>query len=216
MKGAVATAFVLVFAAVAATWSHRSLAAEPVKLDFVGTHRDRPLTLHYQGGWRTDGGWAVPEWKPLCTAPCSAWLPAGTYRFAVSVDGKEPVGSDERVSLTRSSVLSGAYVSRQGIRTAGYAMMVGGPALGGFLWLPHIGADEDSMSETARDERRITKYAAIGVAAAGFLGGMIMTVISDRSQVVVEPMGSASAEDVPAQAAVSDLLPVGLSATYRF
>ncbi len=216
MKGARTVAIILALSVMGTAWSRESHAAESVKVDFVGSHEKRPLTLYYHQGWRTESGWAVPEWEPLCTAPCSSWLPAGQYRFAVSVPGGEPVGMDERVVLTEPTVLSGAYVSNRNVRIMGYGLMAAGPALGGFLWLPHYVGPNGHLSDTAKDERRVTKYAALGIAITGFLGGMIMTVIPDRTQIVVEPMDGLGSKDVAGASTLGEWLPVGLSASYRF
>lgn len=211
MNWASATAISLISAAVL-TWTSASLAQEPVKINFEGTHDDKPLTLHVHKGWRTDQGYSVPDWQTICTAPCNSALPAGSYRLAVSVPGKEPTGTDATVSLTYPSVVRGTYVSNANVRMVGYGLMVGGPLLGGFLWLPHATQDE-GPSEGAQDERRITKYAALGIGIAGFLGGMVMTIIPDRALIRIVPM---SGNVASSERGFDSMLPTGLEASYQF
>jgi len=215
LNWASATAISLISAAALMTWSSDTLAEEPIKINFEGEHADKPLTLHIQKGWRDDKGASVPNWRPVCSSPCNSALPAGTYRFGLSVQGKEPTGTDTQISLTYPSVVRGSYVSNANVRMIGYGLIVGGPLLGGFLWLPHATQDV-GPSDGAQDERRVTKYAAIGIATAGLIGGMVMTVIPDRALIRIVPMSRTGDVSWSSERAFDAMLPTGLEASYQF
>ena len=74
MGRAQATASFLVSAAVLASVSSASHAADPIKFEFVGKHDDKPLTLHVQKSWKSEEGFAVPDWRPVCTATSAGLL----------------------------------------------------------------------------------------------------------------------------------------------
>jgi hypothetical protein len=81
------------------------------------------------------GTWAgdAAGYEHICTAPCEATLPAGTYRLALSQGGGMPVEPRNAVTIERSSLLYGTYTSRKVLRTIGWvvlgAIILGGTAL---------------------------------------------------------------------------------------
>ena len=193
-------------------WSRPGNTSESIPFDFVGKHKDKSLTLHVQEGWSVNGGWLEPKWKSLCASPCNGSLPAGTYRSAVSLDGEAPVETDERLELTQPSTLRGSYQSRSNIRTAGYVVMLGVPALSLLANFPGTESCDASYCSDSDDH---SSYVWLGIGVTGFLGGLVMTLIDDASTVTVVPLTRGSS-DTGSSPSVDVFRPMGLAATGRF
>jgi len=193
-------------------WSRPGNADTSIPFDFAGRHNDKSLTLLIQDGWHVDKGWLEPKWKALCASPCSGSLPAGTYRAAVSVDGEAPVETDERLELTQPSTLRGSYVSHSSIRTTGYVVMLGVPALS---LLANFSGTESCDTSYCSDSDDHSSYVWLGIGVTGFLGGLVMTLIDDASTVTVVPLTRGSS-DTGSSPSVDVFRPMGLAATGRF
>lgn len=81
------------------------------------------------GGWGTYSGTAT-SFTRLCTAPCRAQLPGGTYKFGLSLDDDKVVEADDAISVSDGSRLRATYNDKSGVRTAGWVTMVGGGIAG--------------------------------------------------------------------------------------
>src|SRR5260370_20381772 len=95
------------------------------------------LTLHIKTGeaeartWMgTPTGLTATTYTSICSAPCDASLPAGSHQFALSQGSGVPVQTPELSNLQEPSMLNGTYESKQGLRTAGWVIMIGGPVVG--------------------------------------------------------------------------------------
>jgi hypothetical protein len=111
----------------------------------------------------------------LCTAPCKANLPAGSYRFALSREADEPTEARPSIDLSAGpSTLDGRFVSRRGTRIAGWILLsVAAVAFGATTALAMTGSS-------------IPLSATMGTALAGgaFTGaGVFMVLRRDTARV---------------------------------
>jgi hypothetical protein len=115
-----------------AVW--RTPALETVRLELKA---DQPgVTFHRhvgtsQGYGPRSGYVVLDNFEPLCTAPCTAHLPAGTYRLGLSTsDDNSVLPAPKQLALNGKVTLDGRIASNAGIRVAGWvvtlASLVGG------------------------------------------------------------------------------------------
>lgn len=77
------------------------------------------LTLHVKEA----GGIGGP-YRPLCTAPCEAQLPSGSYNLALNIEGYRLARISGQANFTAAEVqLTGTYRSRKGARVTGAALL---------------------------------------------------------------------------------------------
>lgn len=78
------------------------------------------------------GSGVVLGYSRLCTAPCSAQLPVGSYTLGLSRGDRGVVEADP-VTIRGPSTLEATYRSRQGTRTGGWFVVLGGGVIGALL-----------------------------------------------------------------------------------
>jgi hypothetical protein len=105
--------------------AHANTAAQ-VRLEGV----EPGLTFHHQtSSVQVDAswGWNGVEgrgYDRLCTAPCSASIPPGSHRFALTrLSSPRVAESDDDIPVKNGDIVQGRYESRLGTRIAGYILM---------------------------------------------------------------------------------------------
>lgn len=78
---------------------------------------------------------SLSAWAPICTAPCTGTLAAGSYTLGLSQGTGEVVAHESLVRVDGPSTLTGTYDSQKGRRDAGSAVMLGGFLVGSVLLL---------------------------------------------------------------------------------
>lgn len=78
---------------------------------------------------------SLSAWTPICTAPCTGTLAAGSYTLGLSQGTGEVVAHESLVRVDGPSTLTGTYDSQKGRRDAGSAVMLGGFLVGSVLLL---------------------------------------------------------------------------------
>ncbi len=127
----------------------------------------------------------------ICTAPCEASIPAGSYRMALSTPESGLLVLDDPVQVPGSGRVEGTYRSNSGIRTAGW--ITGGGSLLAGLTLTLIGyADRSEVGSCAGgpcEERANAALVVSGIAVAfaGLLAGAIMVSIDDEASIRFTP-----------------------------
>jgi hypothetical protein len=127
----------------------------------------------------------------ICTAPCEASMPAGTYRIAVSTPDSGLLVLDDPLQVSGSGFVEGAYRSNAGIRTAGW--ITGGGSLLVGLTLTIIGyadrSEEGNCAGGACEENANTALVISGLAVAftGMLAGAIMVAVDDEASIRFTP-----------------------------
>ncbi len=157
------------------------------------------------GGYTTFAAWTYPVhlhgYTSICEAPCDATLPAGTYAMAVSQRGGEPVEAKQVVEITGPSAVRGTYVSRSGIRIAGW--IIGGVSFAAGMSMLVVGglkSTHDCSVSPCVD--RPSSDAGMMLAGAGVIvGGSIVTVVMalqhDSATVTVTTIDAATQLSIP-------------------
>lgn len=111
------------------------------------------VTFHRNAGSGTGTGYAngravavqTTVYSSMCTAPCEVSMPRGKYTLALSTDGS-PVEA-EPVSIDGDGTLDGKYISKAGLRAAGWVVAVGGSVAGMAISFssPGKGVDESRL-----------------------------------------------------------------------
>jgi hypothetical protein len=136
----------------------------------------------------------VRMYEHICAAPCDATLPAGQHRLALAYRGGDPVEADGAVTLSGPATVTGTYLDRRGVRTAGWVVL--GATLGaGALTLiasATVTTKESCPPEvspcSAQSAPNVAVLTAgIAVMAVGTLVGMILVSQGDGAVVEVTP-----------------------------
>jgi hypothetical protein len=158
---------------------------------------DEPGITFYLRGGAAAGYGVIYAYNRVCTAPCEASLPAGTYIMAISQGSGEPRPVSEPVVLTGPSTLQGSVASGTGLRLLGVAIMIGG-VVGGIVLLASASTTHqectsfgDCIESHDLDTGRATAGAAVGT--AGILTGLLMlTLVKDKAAITISPGTPAS------------------------
>jgi len=162
---------------------------------FTFTARPDGVTLHLQSGMATarlatgsealGSAFVAKSYTPICAAPCQATLPMGTHTLALSQGKHVPIEAQEQVRLTGPSKVEGLYKSNQGVRTAGWIVLVGSVAVGSYLMVRAAdsgGSGIDSASMSAGGT----------IMCLGVLAGWLLTTVNDEATIIVSPVAAAS------------------------
>ena len=159
----------------------------------------------------------------ICTAPCEASLPAGTYTFGVSKPKGVAVEGDQVTLPAGESRLHADYTDNSELRLAGWVTMIGGVAVGSGLLLEGLlsgGLDcSGSTGECTEKPKNDTLiYAGGALEVGGVLIGLILINQKDGVELAVTPGGPESGRrsSVRNQAAADRALPKGLTFSGRF
>jgi hypothetical protein len=133
------------------------------------------------------GGAVLEQYRALCTAPCEATLPRGTYSLMVRDERGRTYAVRERTSVSQPSELALGLRRPRGARIAGTVLMAVGVVLSavGFSQVPKYDIlDESSQWNT---------HFALGCSGLGLIGigGMTVGFIRTRGVIEVRPMGFA-------------------------
>jgi hypothetical protein len=122
------------------------------------------------GGW--GGSLAIHQFERLCAAPCARELRRGSHQFALSL-GDGAALPAPAVDIGANGVVTGQYVDRSGLRTAGWLTMGLGIPAGLAAALAPL-ATTNELSGDANWIGWLTAGASIAVIAAivGFVLGM--------------------------------------------
>jgi len=115
--------------------------AKPARLDFTANGED--VSLHIKSGSAIGDRAVAIGYDLVCTAPCTATIPAGKHQLALSKGTRTPVAPKALVEVPGDSRVQGEYVSRSGTRAAGWALFGLGTAFGLV-----IGMSGDTDSDT--------------------------------------------------------------------
>jgi len=160
-------------------------------------------TYHLKSATAVAGGVTASGYQVICTAPCTATIPAGTHQLAVSEGKGDPVEAAEMTQVPGDSKVVATYTSRTGLRILGWAL-AGAGVVGG-LWI---------MNETEDDGAIL---AAAGVIGVGFGAGILLARISDKVEISVTPTSSAPAARRTSESnAARSLVPDGVALTGKF
>jgi hypothetical protein len=141
----------------------------------------------------------------ICTAPCEATVPAGSYPMALAKGNNAPIEAEEMVHVNGPSTLQGAYKSYSGLRTAGFFVSLASLLGGGYFILTSFDQVTKCDRDVCRDDLEIDSTQLIAGSAlliGGTLVGGLMVAKSDEVSIRVLP---ASAGALPGRAsAMSD------------
>ena len=132
--------------------------------------------------------------------------------MALSKGDDERIELDEPLTLVEPSRLRGVYESQGSARALGYVLIVASPVLG-LLTLATSGR-EAAYSTSSRGDDSDDKVAAGVCIGGGILGGMLMTLISDRASITVTPM--APDPSARASSAFDRIAPARVGLAYSF
>lgn len=126
----------------------------------------------------------------ICTAPCEATLPAGSYPMALSRGNNSPVEAEELVRVDGPSTLQGTYTSYAALRTAGVVTSVASVLGGGYLIFTSF--DQVSKCDAAgcQDEVDVDSTRLIAgavVLLGGSIAGGVMASKADEVGIRVLP-----------------------------
>lgn len=129
----------------------------------------------------------------ICTAPCDATVPAGSYSMALSKGNGSPVEVEELVRVDGPSTLQGTYTSYSRLRITGVVVGLASLLAGGYLVISSFGNEEvcDNgycLDKVALDTTRLVLGSAVII--GGSIAGGIMASKSDEATVRVVPTAS--------------------------
>jgi len=181
--------------------------------------RDGTATAFASNGF----GVVATGFSEICTAPCQASLPAGTYTFGVSKPKGVAVEGDQVTLPAGSSHLHADYTDNSGLRIAGWVTVVGGVGVGSALLLEGLlsgGLDcsGDTGECTEKPKNTTLIYAGGALEVGGLLVGLILINQKDGVSLAVTPGGPESGRRSPVgnQATADRALPKGLTFSGRF
>jgi len=171
-------------------------ADKPHLTFYVGSGTGRSVgTVMGIGGMRSNS-WFVgnmyglgEQYDRICTSPCEASLPVGTYKMAVRLPDNELVIAEELVDIKESSLVNGYYESNTDIRTVGW--IVAGSSLAAGILLVVLGYLDREKPEDCRScDRRSNPVLTTTGVLGGFVGILVGTVMigtTDEVTVQVTP-----------------------------
>jgi hypothetical protein len=178
--------------------------AEGNAVHFEATTPD--TDFHVRTSEATGMGWAgrgivavvVKGYDHICPAPCDKTLPSGSYRFALSQGGGTPAEADGAIHISGPSTVRGTYVSNQGLRVAGWVVMVGSIAAGlGMMWAGITQKSQDCSTVSYGGSCIPTYspntgllYGGLGVTTLGPLLSLILILQHDHADISVVPLST--------------------------
>jgi hypothetical protein len=161
---------------------------------------------------------SIYAYDRICTAPCEASMPAGSYEMALSQRGGAVRGAPAPVAFQGESTLQGSFESRMGLRMLGLGIAIAGGAGGIYLMSSATSTHQSCTSYgTASGSTATSCYdlpetdatqAIIGstVAIASVTTGVLMMIfIKDKAIISVSPGAPASGAATPRKDVASGL-----------
>jgi hypothetical protein len=203
----------------------RALAQEPATATRVHFETATPETaflVRFEdakvGGWSevrpTDD---APGYARVCTVPCDATLAAGTYRLALSQEGRSPLEPAEPVTIQGPSTVTGAYTSHRGLRIAGWSLMSVGVVVGSILAVaaatraPNCVYPNGTQASAICGERPDPGpyWGAAAAFGAAAVVGLVLALQHDSASITVTPMNAGFLVAPPRREGAELTLPTG-------
>jgi len=149
-----------------------------------------------------DTGHAAQTYRRICTAPCEAVLPPGTYLMALASGHGDPVVVDDPVVIEGPSSLRAKHTSYAPLRIAGAILGVGA-AIGGIYLMGSavLRSKEtcDAAGNCATEPDIDTQKLLIGagVLVGGAIIGGLLQGKADGAEIVISPLVSPTRSRVP-------------------
>lgn len=126
-------------------------------------------------------------YQPVCEAPCVATLLSGRHRFALSLDGGQPVNVSQPVDLSVPSVVEGRYVDKRRLRRAGWATFIAGSIAGMALMFASIDYRADPYYGDQIRYRPMF-FTGVGLFASSIIAGSVLASQDDEVSIDVYPV----------------------------
>jgi hypothetical protein len=169
---------------------HVTSDQEDVEL-LVPTTQGRLTSSGFQWGGGSLAYYGEPRgYAIVCSAPCNARLPKGTWRLALSPDGHSVVEPDQPVTLTGPSKLETHYESNRAMRVFGWVLFGASLAIGSTVAILSISVDGKPVDGTELG-------VGVGVGLGGGILGLVLTRAQDSASIQVVPQSSATAVRIP-------------------
>ena len=126
-------------------------------------------------------------YQPICETPCDATLLSGRHRFALSLDGGQPINIVEPIDLSVASVVEGRYVDKSRLRRAGWITFVAGSVAGMAMMFASI----DYRAESIYGDQiryRPMFYTGVGLFVSSIISGAVLAAQDDEASVTVYPV----------------------------
>jgi hypothetical protein len=128
----------------------------------------------------------IDQFERLCTAPCTAEIPQGTYRLGLSLDDGDVVSTEVSSDLKGKLRLQGEFESNRGARTAGWIIGGAGQLVGLLLALQTTQKCSTEIPGLCKDERPYLVPGA-GIMLGTLAIGLILLLQRDHAYVTVRP-----------------------------
>lgn len=205
-----------------------TVRAEEARVE-LRTEGEEQLTFHLRTSMALAGGAGAGAmargYDEVCTAPCSANLPAGTHTFALSGARGRPIESEEATRIPAGpSTVIGTLHSERSTRIGGWVILGAGAAAGAGLMVAGATANDcESYASTDCEPVNGTLLAlGGGVALASTIIGVVLGTRSDTVQIRVVPGTAGGVRSVSRHTSAADprldghAVPRGLTLVGRF
>ena len=132
----------------------------------------------------------------ICSAPCEATLPEGSYTFALTTDDKAPVAA-KPIHVSGSQTVHGQLERKRGVRAGGWVIFGAGLVVGTSLLTAGLIADcetETDDDEFTYDYESPTGCTNTGLVVAGAVTagvgavvGLVMALQRDDARITLAP-----------------------------
>ena len=126
------------------------------------------------------------EYVPICEEQCEATVPAGSHRFALSLDGGKPLEPKYPTVLMVDSIVEGRYRNRKPLRIVGWCLWGIGSVTGTMMMLLSTSDTEEPYTLDIRNKAAFYAGAALTVVAFGV--GIPLAVQKDKAIINVYPL----------------------------
>jgi hypothetical protein len=127
----------------------------------------------------------------ICTAPCEATIPAGSYDFALSKGKGDPVPDDDLIEVPGPATVQGRYTSYFGLRVFGTVVTIGS-VIGGIYILYTAYSDAPTNEDGSRSVSSGKIIAGFAVLIGGSIIGSLLSSKSDEAEIRIIPGASGS------------------------
>jgi hypothetical protein len=146
------------------------------------------------GGWGYGWAGAAPyygemvtkSYQPICTAPCEASLLTGRHRFALSLEGGQPLELTESVDILEDSIVDARYVSKAKLRKAGWGLFVAGTITGLAMMFASVNYSNDYYYNDQIRNRGVF-YTGVGLFTGSIIAGAALAAQRDEASIRVYP-----------------------------
>ncbi len=175
--------------------------APPVSVRFESSQPDLTLFVKTReaSSFLAGGSWSGRPWTArvhsegynrICTAPCKAIMPAGSYRLGLGDDKHSVLGFPKTLKLEQPSIVVGKIESNKGIRIAG--LILGAISLIGGASMMLASIPGDSLEDDF-DTGLLMGGSCLMAVGTG-LGLSLYLEFGDEAHLKVRPLGVAVAK----------------------